>query len=90
MKYLVLVIAVSVLFSCNSKEEKETPTKEVKVVEPIIKEYGITFNDFKVVRDTIKSGDTFSKMMEQYVLPDSMNVHQLTEKVRDSFNLRAI
>ena len=90
MKYLVLVIAVSILFSCNSKEEKETKIKEVKVVEPIIKEYGITFNDFKVVRDTIKSGDTFSKMMEQYVLPDSMNVHQLTEKVRDSFNLRAI
>ena len=90
MKYLALLIAVSVLLSCNSKEEKETTTSEKKVVEPIIKEFGITFNDYKVVRDTIKSGDTFSKMMEQYILPDSMNVHQLTEKVRDSFNLRGI
>ena len=90
MKYLVLLLSLSILISCNSKEEKETTTEKPIVVEPIIKEFGIIFNEFKVVRDTIKSGDTFGKMLQNYQLPDSMNVHQLTEKVKDSFNLRGI
>jgi murein DD-endopeptidase MepM/ murein hydrolase activator NlpD len=90
LKYLVLLVSLSIFISCNSKEEKETTTEKSIVVEPIIKEFGIIFNEFKVVRDTIKSGDTFGKMLQNYQLPDSMNVHQLTEKVKDSFNLRAI
>lgn len=90
MKYLVLLVSLSIFISCNKKEEKETTTEAPIVVEPIIKEFGIVFNDFKVVRDTIKSGDTFGKMLQNYQLPDSMNVHQLTEKVKDSFNLRGI
>jgi murein DD-endopeptidase MepM/ murein hydrolase activator NlpD len=90
LKYLVLLVSLSIFISCNKKEEKETTTEAPIVVEPIIKEFGIIFNEFKVVRDTIKSGDTFGKMLQNYQLPDSMNVHQLTEKVRDSFNLRGI
>lgn len=90
LKYLVLLVSLSIFISCNKKEEKETTTEAPIVVEPIIKEFGIVFNDFKVVRDTIKSGDTFGKMLQNYQLPDSMNVHQLTEKVKDSFNLRGI
>jgi murein DD-endopeptidase MepM/ murein hydrolase activator NlpD len=90
LKYLVLLVSLSIFISCNKKEEKETTTEAPIVVEPIIKEFGIVFNEFKVVRDTIKSGDTFGKMLQNYQLPDSMNVHQLTEKVKDSFNLRGI
>jgi murein DD-endopeptidase MepM/ murein hydrolase activator NlpD len=90
LKYLVLLVSLSIFISCNKKEEKETTTEAPIVVEPIIKEFGIIFNEFKVVRDTIKSGDTFGKMLQNYQLPDSMNVHQLTEKVKDSFNLRGI
>ncbi|RBA28965.1 peptidoglycan DD-metalloendopeptidase family protein [Flavobacterium tibetense] len=90
MKYLVLLVSLSIFISCNKKEEKETTTEAPIVVEPIIKEFGIIFNEFKVVKDTIKSGDTFGKMLQNYQLPDSMNVHQLTEKVKDSFNLRGI
>lgn len=93
MKYLgIFLLAITLLQSCNSKEEKkqETNQKSVEKPEPIVKEFGIVFNDYFVKRDTIKSGDTFGTIMQNYVLPDSMNVHQLTEKVRDSFNLRGI
>lgn len=93
MKYLgIFLLAITLLLSCNSKEEKkqETNQKSVEKPEPIVKEFGIVFNDYFVKRDTIKSGDTFGTLMQNYVLPDSMNVHQLTEKVRDSFNLRGI
>ena len=91
MRYLVLAILFVTFFTaCNSKEESEKTKKAVVKKEPIIKEFGFTFNDYKVVRDTIRSGDTFGKLLEKYPLKDSLRVHDVTEKVKDSFNVRRI
>ena len=91
MKYLVVAILFVTFFTaCNSKEEKNEVKKAIVKKEPIIKEYGFTFNDYKVVRDTIRSGDTFGKLLEKYPLKDSLRVHDVTEKVKDSFNVRRI
>ena len=92
MKYLsVAILFVTIFFtSCNSKEEQEKTNNVIAKKEPIIKEYGFTFNDYKVVRDTIRSGDTFGKLLEKYPLKDSLRVYDVTEKVRDSFNVRRI
>jgi murein DD-endopeptidase MepM/ murein hydrolase activator NlpD len=81
----------TIVIACDTKKEKEEKPKEkIEVTEPIIKKYGFVYNDFHVVNDTIKSGDTFGTLLQNYVLPDSLNVHQLTEKIRDSFNLRGM
>ncbi|MCL9769353.1 peptidoglycan DD-metalloendopeptidase family protein [Flavobacterium sp. HXWNR69] len=91
MRYLVLAILFVTFFTaCNSKEESDKAKKTSVKKEPIVKEYGFTFNDFKVVRDTIRSGDTFSKLLEKFPLKDSLRIHDVTEKVKDSFNLRRI
>lgn len=91
MKYLaVTFLAVLFLVSCNSNEKKEVEPKVIEKKEPIIKEYGFTFNDFKVVRDTIKSGDNLSIILDRYTLPDSLKTFQVVEKVKDSFNPRKI
>ncbi len=90
MRYCIILLLFFATFftSCNSKDEKEA-TKIVKK-EPIIKDYGFTFNDYKVVRDTIRSGDTFSALLQKFPLRDSLTIHQVTEKVKDSFNVRRI
>ncbi len=90
MRYsiIILLFFASFFTSCNSKDEKES-TKIAKK-EPIIKDYGFTFNDYKVVRDTIRSGDTFSALLQKFPLRDSLTIHQVTEKVKDSFNVRRI
>ena len=81
----------TIVIACDTKKKKEEKPKEkIEVTEPIIKKYGFVYNDFHVVNDTIKSGDTFGTLLQNYVLPDSLNVHQLTEKIRDSFNLRGM
>mgnify|MGYP005848059315 FL=1 len=88
LRYLITAIILLTFFSaCNSREEKV-----VKIIkkEPIIKEYGFTFNDYKVVRDTIRQGDTFGKLLEKFPLKDSLRIHDVTEKVKDSFNVRRI
>lgn len=90
MRYsiIILLFLTSFFTSCNSKDEKDA-TKIAKK-EPIIKDYGFTFNDYKVVRDTIRSGDTFSALLQKFPLRDSLTIHQVTEKVKDSFNVRRI
>lgn len=91
MRYLVLAILFVTFFTaCNSKNESEKAKKAVVKKEPIIKEYGFTFNDYKVVRDTIRSGDTFGKLLEKFPLKDSLRIHDVTEKVKDSFNVKRI
>jgi murein DD-endopeptidase MepM/ murein hydrolase activator NlpD len=89
LRYLIITfLFLSFFTSCNSKDEKDA-TKIAKK-EPIIKDYGFTFNDYKVIRDTIRSGDTFSALLEKFPLRDSLTIHQVTEKVKDSFNVRRI
>jgi murein DD-endopeptidase MepM/ murein hydrolase activator NlpD len=91
LRYLVVAILFVTFFAaCNSKEDSEKGGKTIVKKEPIIKEFGFTFNDFKVVRDTILSGDTFNKLLEKYPLKDSLRIHDVTEKVKDSFNVRRI
>ena len=88
MRYLVLaIIFVTFFTACNSKDDVDKAKKVAVKKEPIIKEYGFTFNDYKVVRDTIRSGDTFGKLLEKFPLRDSLRVHDVTEKVKDSFNV---
>lgn len=90
MKYLSILLVLSIFISCKKeKEEVITPIEEQKK-EVIVKDFGLVFNDFNVLKDTVKSGDVFGTMMDKYIFPDSLNVHQITQKVRDSFNLRSI
>ncbi|MDY0089560.1 MAG: peptidoglycan DD-metalloendopeptidase family protein [Flavobacteriaceae bacterium] len=86
--YIFLLSALITLVSCQDKEDKKvTEPKELK--EKSIVEYGFVLNDFIVERDTIKSGDTFGKLLENYNL-GTYKSHEITEKVKDSFNLRNI
>lgn len=77
------------MFSC--KKEKEIPQvkQPTEKPEPIVKDFGITFNDYKVKIDTLQTGDTFSTILEGYELNNN-STFQVTEKIKDSFNLRSI
>lgn len=86
MKRLILVfIALISLASCKKEEAASVAAKPKP--EPIIVEFGFRLNDFDVVRDTIKSGDTFGSLLEKENLGTS-NVHTINEKIRDSFDVR--
>ena len=74
--------------ACNEKEEKKEVVP-IKKPDPIIMEFGFKLNDYDVVRDTIDIGDTFGSILAQQNLGENKE-HEITEKVRDSFNLRNI
>lgn len=89
MKYIIYIFLAFLILSCNQEKSKLQTKKTVKKA-PIIKDYGFTFNDYTVFRDTLHAGDTFSTILEEYTLPDSLKSHDVTEKIKDSFNIRNI
>jgi murein DD-endopeptidase MepM/ murein hydrolase activator NlpD len=87
-KIVTISLLTLLLFACEEKDKKVVP-KEVIKEEPIIVEFGFTYNDYLVVQDTVQSGDTFSKLLEENNI-GTFKVHDVTEMVKDSFNLRDI
>ena len=88
LKKIALLLIVSFVFiSCNNSEKKAA----LKVVspQPIIEEFGFTFNDYNVLHDTIRNGDTFGSIMGRQNL-DNQSLYDIVEKVKDGFDVRSI
>ncbi len=79
--YLIILLIFS-LFSCNKSEKKKAVLKE-----PIVVAFGFVLNHFDVVQDTIQDGDTFGSILEKQNL-GNLKVHELVEKVKDTFDVR--
>jgi len=86
--YCAIFLLILSIVSCQKKEAL-VPDEVEEVKEKVVKEFGFVLNDFLILHDTVASGDTFSKILEKYDL-GGLGVYQITEKVKDSFNLRNI
>lgn len=89
MKNLFLAaLSILIFASCeNDKDEIIEPT-EIKT-ELIIEQYGYILNDFKVIRDTIRSGDTFGDILFANGVSQDQ-IMEVATKFRDSFDVRRI
>ncbi|AFL80986.1 metalloendopeptidase-like membrane protein [Aequorivita sublithincola DSM 14238] len=90
MKNLILAVLTLTLFTtaCENKKEDITDTTAI-VEEPIINQYGYVLNDFIVVRDTIRKGDTFGDILYANGVPQD-KIMEVATKFRDSFDVRKI
>ena len=87
-----ILIALFVLLSCSSdtatqsEQSVNVQTEEEKIVEPVQvpeKIYGFLKKDYTIVRDTVKNGDFFGKIMDKHhVTPQK--VYQITQQIPDS------
>ncbi|WP_109098692.1 peptidoglycan DD-metalloendopeptidase family protein [Aquimarina sp. AU58] len=89
--YLLLIAVV--LFSCK-KETKEAKIIVPEVIEeekapPIITEFGYILNDFNVVKDTIRPGDSFGAIMDTHGISRT-KVFEITNTIKDTFNVARI
>jgi len=89
-KYWGIFLALLVVLS-SCKEKKElNDVAEVKVVEkPVIKQYGFNLEKFKVLKDTVKSGDSFGELMlkNHVAYP---KIYKISEEFKDTFDVRRI
>ncbi len=87
MKQLFYVIpTLFLLFACSDEIKEETPPEP----EPnIIEEYGYILNDFNVIRDTIRPGDTFGAILNENGVSQN-KIYEVATTFKDSFDVRRI
>jgi murein DD-endopeptidase MepM/ murein hydrolase activator NlpD len=85
LKYLLLLVVA--FTACKNEDENKKEISELKVEEvvPVIEEYGFVLNDYDVVRDTIRSGDSFGEILNIQGVSRS-KVFKITEQVSETFN----
>ncbi len=89
IKIVLIAALICVIQSCKSdKTANEIPINSLVEAEPIIEkfEFGYNLNDYVVVRDTIKSGDSFGQIMERNKI-GYPQIYNIVEKIKDSFNI---
>jgi murein DD-endopeptidase MepM/ murein hydrolase activator NlpD len=87
LKILYYSLILSFLFFSCKKTENDT-IKTTKLPKEIV-DFGLHYNSYDVVQDTIRQGDTFGSILEKQNL-DTLKVHQVVEKISDSINLKKI
>ncbi|MDA0380048.1 MAG: peptidoglycan DD-metalloendopeptidase family protein [Bacteroidetes bacterium] len=85
----VIALCALVITSCGSSSSEQVfgPRNEVDM--PVDMQFGFNMIDFEVELDTIKSGDTFGKIMLSRDA-DFQKVDQAARQSRSSFDLRKI
>lgn len=92
MRYFAFILILFfTVTACNKEPDKtnKTTPRPVQKKEAVIKKFGFTLNDFKVVNDTIESGDTFGKILGEQGY-SAADIHKITESIKDTFDLRDI
>ncbi len=74
------------IFSCQNKEKQII---EKTKIEPEIVAFGLRYNSYDVVQDTIRKGDTFGSILEKQNL-DTLSVDEVVAIISDSIKIKNI
>ncbi len=91
-KFSYLLLLMMALTACNDLPKNDEIADNVETEKPepaIINEYGFILNDFEVVRDTIRNGDSFGVILGTHGV-DPNKIFEIVNKVRDTLNPRRI
>ena len=86
---LYSVIIVLGLVACKDANNQMDDCEDIAVVEPDVFEFGFKLNDYFVKRDTVKSGDSFGKILERNRI-GYPQIFQIADKAKDSFDIRKL
>ncbi len=81
---LVFIITVS---SCK-KKTVAPPPEVAEVILPVM-QYGFDLNEFEIVEDTVKSGDTFGDIIDPYLSGDQ-SVFEAAQEFEEVYDVRRI
>ena len=87
--YIFLYI-IFISISCKQDKKIEIPEEviEVKEPEPVI-EYGFNIDNYTVINDTIKSGESFGIILDRHhVFYPKINA--ISTKIKDTFDVRKV
>jgi len=90
-KYWGIILTLAIIVSC--KNEKAVQPEVVDIIQPeppkVNKKFGFNLDEFKVVLDTIKYGDSFGELMIKNHV-DYPKIATISENFKDTFDVRKI
>lgn len=86
---IFLLLTVVLAWGCDdSSTPAPTPVEEIVEKLPVI-EYGFNLDDYTIVKDTLKSGDTFGKILQNHNI-QSVEIHNISNKIKETFDPRTL
>jgi len=87
LKNIIALLFLSIfIFSCTKKEDDPIEQNIVKVTPPA-KAYGFLLDDFQVIKDTVRNGDTFGGILDANGVSNA-KIFEVATKYKDSFDVR--
>lgn len=84
--YFIIILLVSFV-SCQKPETSSLIPNLKNNLR--VEQFGLNFNDYNVLQDTVQSGDTFGSIIEKQNIGDKQ-VYDIVNKVKDTFDVRTI
>ncbi|PID68691.1 MAG: peptidase M23 [Flavobacteriales bacterium] len=85
-KLSFFLLFLVVLLACNvEKPEEEFKPEEVSMPK-LVKRFGYVLQDYTVIEDTIRNGDSFGEILHNNKV-DYSEVYNIVEAVKDTFNV---
>ncbi|MEX1383603.1 MAG: M23 family peptidase, partial [Lutibacter sp.] len=82
MKNIITLLILAFLFSC--KKDKPQANLVPETTKPaILEEFGFKLNNYKVINDTIKSGENFSEILDRHHIAYP-KVLEIVNKIKDT------
>lgn len=90
-KYWGLFFSIILIVSCKEDKPVTEEIAEVVTIEKpvVVKEFGFNLEDFEVLRDTVKNGDSFGELMLKNRV-EYPKIASVSEHFRDTFDVRKI
>jgi len=89
LKYLHFIIYILLLVSCKEEpKEYVSLVEEKKEPEPVIK-FGYNFNDYEVINDTIKEGESFGIILDRHHVYYP-KINEIATVIKDTFDVRRV
>ena len=91
-RFILFSILISLTFSCKEEKPEAVPVvDEVEEIEApkIIEEFGYVLNDYLVIRDTIKNGETFGEILDRHHIGHT-SIFNIAAAARDTFDIRKL
>jgi murein DD-endopeptidase len=90
LKKIIFLLITLILFN-SCKEDKSESIEEIQtILQPkITYEFGYKLNDYKVINDTIKKGESFGVILDRHHV-DYPIINKIASKIKDTFDVRRV
>jgi murein DD-endopeptidase MepM/ murein hydrolase activator NlpD len=77
------------LGSCKDEPKVETPTPIAVKKPKVVYEFGYKLNDYKVIKDTIRNGESFGIILDRHHI-FYPKINKIARKIKDTFDVRRV